>query len=154
MGGSLRWKRKMVSELELPARGQDCRPAAGAPSTSSGRGLPDREQPRQAEGEGVRESSTELPWRAEEGGGMAGLRQGRSPVSPAGVNGLTSAKYDACTKRLTRTSSLEARGGARMYTLKTLGAVVGKPTSYRHVLTLIGLKSLKRERAERSRFSW
>ena len=103
MGGSLRWKRKMVLELELPARGQDCRPAAGAPSTSSGRGLPDREQPRQAEGEGVRESSAVLPGRAEEGGGMAGLRQGRSPLSPTGVNGLTSVKSFACSRRLTRT---------------------------------------------------
>ena len=101
----------METEKELP-------PGSRRPSTFSGRGLPDREQPRQAEGEGVRESSAVLPGRAEEGGGMAGLRQGRSPVSPAGVNGLTSATYDACTKRLTRSSSIEPRGGARMNSRK------------------------------------
>ncbi len=102
-------EKALEKEKQLP-------PGSRCPSTSSGRGLLEREQPRQDEGEGVRESSTVLPGRAEQGGGMAGLRQGRSPVSPAGVNGLISATYDACTKRLTRTSSLEARGGARMYT--------------------------------------
>ena len=51
-------EKALEKEKQLP-------PGSRCPSTSSGRGLPDREQPRQAEGEGVRESSTVLPGRAE-----------------------------------------------------------------------------------------
>jgi len=48
-----------------PTQKKELPPGSRCPSTSSGRRVPDREQPRQAEGEGVRESSTVVPGRAE-----------------------------------------------------------------------------------------
>ena len=81
----------MVLELELPARGQDCRPAAGAPLLLPGGVCRIVNNPDKLKG---KEYVNRQPY----------------------FQGAQKRVYDACTKRLTRTSSLEARGGARMYT--------------------------------------
>ena len=48
-----------------PTQKKELPPGSRCPSTSSGRGLPERLQPREAEGEGARESSAVHPGRAE-----------------------------------------------------------------------------------------
>ena len=87
-----------MKELER----RSCRPAAGAPEHREEGVCRIANNPEKLKGKVHvnRQPCTpgEQKHEYEKGGGMVGLRQGRSPVSPAGVNGLTSVKSSSIHK--------------------------------------------------------